>query len=433
MEAELAALARLVDRPAKPFVCAIGGAKIKDKIGFLQRLARARRRVLRRRRHGQHVARRRRRQRRHVRCATTISSRRGAFCRAIESVQRASAASDRCGRRARPRRRGRRARRSDRSRRRRNDPRHRPGDRAEHTRARSSARRRSSSTDRWASTSARRTATERAVVGEAIARATAAGAISVVGGGDAAAAAHMLGFAAKMTFVSTGGGATLEFLKARRFPESPHLSVRTILAGNWKMHKTAAETAAFLRRFPAAQSRRSRRRSRSSSRRRLPRFRSAAVRLRGTRVRLGAQTMHWELQGAFTGEISAPMLREFGVTHVILGHSERRAYCDETDHTVNLKVRTALEQGSRRSSPWARPSRSAEPANRRARRRADAWRVRRRCAQLRSPRVVIAYEPIWAIGTGENCDPAEADRVMATIRARVRRSRRLRRSSTAAA
>ena len=71
---------------------------------------------------------------------------------------------------------------------------------------------------RWASTSAPPTAAEREVVGEAIARATQAGAVSVVGGGDAAAAAHMLGFAGKMTFVSTGGGATLEYLEGKTLP-----------------------------------------------------------------------------------------------------------------------------------------------------------------------------------------------------------------------
>src|SRR5579864_2551434 len=109
--------------------------------------------------------------------------------------------------------------------------------------------------------------------------------------------------------------------------------IRTIVAGNWKMHKTAAQTNAFFDAFlPLAES--------------LPpeievvvappftAIAAASLRLRGTRVRLGAQTMHWELQGPFTGEVSAPMLREYGVTHVILGHSERRAYCDETDRTV---------------------------------------------------------------------------------------------------
>ena len=181
------------------------------------------------------------------------------------------------------------------------------------------------------------------------------------------------------------------------------------------MHKTATETAAFFDVFipltialsPAIEIVVA------------PPFTSiplASVRLSETRVRLGAQTMHWQLQGAFTGEISAPMLREFGVTHVILGHSERRAYCDETDHTVNLKVRTALEQGL---TPIVAVGETLEE---RKSGKTDA----RVMAQTRAafdgvPRgslavVVIAYEPVWAIGTGENCDPAEADRVMATIR-----------------
>ena len=148
------------------------------------------------------------------------------------------------------------------------------------------------------------------------------------------------------------------------------------------MHKTAAETAAFLDVFlpltatlsPAIEIVVA------------PPFTSipsASMRLRGTRVRLGAQTMHWELQGAFTGEISAPMLREFGVTHVILGHSERRAYCDETDRTVNLKVRTALEQGL---TPIVAVGETLDERKAgmtdAARRRADARRVRRSSTRL---------------------------------------------------
>ncbi len=197
------------------------------------------------------------------------------------------------------------------------------------------------------------------------------------------------------------------------------MSVRTIVAGNWKMHKTAAETAAFLDVFlPKAAA--------------LPEsveivvappfvsIPAASTLLRGTRVRLGAQTMHWELEGAFTGEISAPMLREFGVSHVILGHSERRAYCNETDRTVHLKVRTALEQGL---TPIVAVGETLDERNAGA---TDARVIEETRAALDGIgedqlfRVVIAYEPIWAIGTGRNCDPQEADRMMATIRACLR-------------
>jgi triosephosphate isomerase (TIM) len=192
-------------------------------------------------------------------------------------------------------------------------------------------------------------------------------------------------------------------------------AIRTILAGNWKMNKTAAETQAYLDVF-------------------LPRalllseaieiviappftaIPSAAHRLRGTRVLLGAQNMHWELQGAFTGEVSAPMLREFGVTHVIVGHSERRALFGESDRTVNLKVKTALATGL---TPIVAVGETAEE-------RAAGKCDERVTAQTRAAfegvardelaNVAMAYEPIWAIGTGNNCDPKEADRVMGLIR-----------------
>jgi triosephosphate isomerase (TIM) len=193
----------------------------------------------------------------------------------------------------------------------------------------------------------------------------------------------------------------------------------TIIAGNWKMHKTAREAAAFLDVFLPKVAK-------------LPSaieivvappftaIPAAAARLGGTRVRLGAQTMHWELEGAFTGEVSAPMLREFGVTHVILGHSERRTYCDETDRTVNMKVRTALAQDL---VPIVAVGETLD--ERKLGRTDDRVVAQTRAALDGVPRsalakLAIAYEPIWAIGTGENCDPAEADRVMATIRRCVR-------------
>jgi triosephosphate isomerase len=181
------------------------------------------------------------------------------------------------------------------------------------------------------------------------------------------------------------------------------------------MHKTAAETSAFFDAF-------------------LPRagglpveieiviappFTSiplASTRLRGTRVHLGAQTMHWERQGAFTGEISALMLLEFGVTYVILGHSERRAYCGETDHTVSLKVRTAIAQGLTPIVAVGETLQQREAGETDARVVSETLDAFSGIPPEDLAKVVVAYEPIWAIGTGRNCDPREADRVMGTIR-----------------
>jgi triosephosphate isomerase len=193
------------------------------------------------------------------------------------------------------------------------------------------------------------------------------------------------------------------------------LSIRTLIVANWKMHKTAAETAAFLDVFlPRARG--------------LPRaieivlappftsIPSASLRLHGTRVLLGAQTMHWELHGPFTGDVSAPMLREFGVTYVILGHSERRALCGETDRTVNLKVRTALAQGL---TPIVCVGETLGERNAGATDERVVSQTRAAFEDVASDelsKVTLAYEPIWAIGTGKNCDPGEADRVMAAIR-----------------
>lgn len=193
------------------------------------------------------------------------------------------------------------------------------------------------------------------------------------------------------------------------------MSIRRLVVANWKMNKTAADAAEYIDAFLAQLAS-------------LPpeveivlappftAIPASAARLQGSCVRLGAQTMHWELQGAFTGEISAPMLREFGVSHVILGHSERRAYCAETDRTVNLKVHTALQQSL---IPIVAVGETLE--ERRAGKADDRVVAQTRAAfdgigvdALRG--VAIAYEPIWAIGTGENCDPAEANRVMAMIR-----------------
>ena len=194
---------------------------------------------------------------------------------------------------------------------------------------------------------------------------------------------------------------------------------RRLIAGNWKMHKTAAETLSFFDVFlPLVSS--------------FPddvdvviappftALAAAAERLRGqTRIALGAQTVHWELQGAFTGEVSVPMLVEHGVRYVIVGHSERRAYFAETDLTINLKVKVSLAHGI---TPIVAVGETLDERDAGITDERVVTQVRaalKGVSPVQLSRVVIAYEPIWAIGTGQNCDAAEANRVMGVIRGSI--------------
>ena len=132
---------------------------------------------------------------------------------------------------------------------------------------------------------------------------------------------------------------------------------------------------------------------------------------------LGAQNMHFEDKGAFTGEVSPPMLQSFGVTHVILGHSERRHIFHENDELINAQVLAAVQ-----------PSHDADSVRRRdpagTRRRPTRSTVVLRQLQhglavikrRRRDRVVIAYEPVWAIGTGRTATPEQAQSVHGAIR-----------------
>jgi triosephosphate isomerase len=191
---------------------------------------------------------------------------------------------------------------------------------------------------------------------------------------------------------------------------------RPLIAGNWKMHKTVAETRALIRELRAAD---------------LPHdvdivvappftaLAAAHDELRESHIGLGAQTMNDATHGAFTGEISPVMLEELGVRFVILGHSERRMHCGETDAAVNLKVRAALAHGL---TPIVAVGETRdEHAAHRTRERVTA-QVRAAFAEVSVPdvmRCVVAYEPIWAIGTGLIDDPENAGDVIGEIRAAV--------------
>ncbi len=117
-----------------------------------------------------------------------------------------------------------------------------------------------------------------------------------------------------------------------------------LIAANWKMHKTPDETRAFFREFLPLVAGHSRDEVVV-----FPPYTSAAAAIeaaQGSNIAIGVQNVHWKADGAYTGEISAPMLLCLGVTHVIVGHSERRQYFGETDDTVNLRLKTALESGT---------------------------------------------------------------------------------------
>ncbi len=138
--------------------------------------------------------------------------------------------------------------------------------------------------------------------------------------------------------------------------------------------------------------------------------------LHGNRIRLGAQNVHWEDCGAYTGEISASMLTEMGVRYVIIGHSERRQYFGETDETVNLRLKAAQHHGL---IPILCVGETKQQRDAGETEQIIAAQLARDLVGIDQERLVIAYEPIWAIGTGETCEVTEACRVIGLIRAQL--------------
>lgn len=192
---------------------------------------------------------------------------------------------------------------------------------------------------------------------------------------------------------------------------------RPLIAGNWKMYGTRAETLVLL----------------SALKEKLtkniladreivvaPPFTSlttAAQLLTGSAIRLAAQNLHWEPQGAFTGEVSGSMLKELGCSHVIIGHSERRQYCGETDEQVARKIKTAQQNGL---TPILCVGETLEERESGATMTVIERQVRGALqGQERSAlaALVLAYEPVWAIGTGRTATPAQAQEVHAALRA----------------
>jgi triosephosphate isomerase len=191
-----------------------------------------------------------------------------------------------------------------------------------------------------------------------------------------------------------------------------------LIAGNWKMFKTVADTVKYVKEFrglvkdiddveivvaPPFQA-----------------VHAAAEAARNSNIAIAAQNLHWEREGAFTGEVSAPMIREAGAEFVIIGHSERRTLFGETDATVNRRMAAAFAAGL---TPIVCIGETLDQ-----RERAETFDVLDRqikqgldgLTSEQLAQLVIAYEPVWAIGTGRNATPAQAAEAHGHIRQRLR-------------
>jgi triosephosphate isomerase len=146
---------------------------------------------------------------------------------------------------------------------------------------------------------------------------------------------------------------------------------------------------------------------------------AAADKLKGTAVKLGAQNMHWEEKGAFTGEISPGMLKEISCDYVIIGHSERRQYFAETDDTVNKKVKSALQHGLLPIVCVGESLAQREEGTTMAWVLSQVEKALKDITSKQLEQIVFAYEPIWAIGTGKTASAADAQEVIGAIRKKI--------------
>ena len=190
---------------------------------------------------------------------------------------------------------------------------------------------------------------------------------------------------------------------------------KPLMAGNWKMHKTAAETAAFFDAFRPTSS--------HADVVICPPFvdlPAAIAAARGGPIEIGAQDVFWLTEGAYTGEVSAPMLAAIGCRWVIIGHSERRQYFGETDDTVLKKTIAAMAAGLK---PIVCVGERLEEREANATEAVCGAQFTQGIAPLDSAQfahIAIAYEPIWAIGTGKTATPEIAEAAHHFLRAAIR-------------
>lgn len=254
---------------------------------------------------------------------------------------------------------------------------------------------------------------------EAVAKAVAKSrATSIVGGGDSVAAIEKLGLAKRITHISTGGGASLEYLEGKVLPGVAALDDlrRKMIAGNWKMHKTVSEAVELAEDivmetngtlnevviFPPFTA-----------------LETVADAIDGKHVGYGAQDLHWEDKGAFTGAVSGSMIADICAEYVLVGHSERRTIFGENEKIVASKIIAAYRNGLKpmlcvgENLAEREAGKTARKINMQLK---SALRV---ISAEDAESLVVAYEPIWAIGSGKAATPEDALEVCTLIREKI--------------
>lgn len=254
---------------------------------------------------------------------------------------------------------------------------------------------------------------------EAVAKAVAKSrATSIVGGGDSVAAIEKLGLAKRITHISTGGGASLEYLEGKVLPGVAALDDlrRKMIAGNWKMHKTVSEAVELAEDivmetngtlnevviFPPFTA-----------------LETVADAIDGKHVGYGAQDLHWEDKGAFTGAVSGAMIANICAEYVLVGHSERRTIFGENEKIVASKIIAAYRNGLKpmlcvgENLAEREAGKTARKINMQLK---SALRV---ITAEDAENLVVAYEPIWAIGSGKAATPEDALEVCTLIREKI--------------
>lgn len=185
------------------------------------------------------------------------------------------------------------------------------------------------------------------------------------------------------------------------------------IAGNWKMYKTIAEAREFAAKFKTLYHGTDVKTAVFAP---FPQLALLTEQFKGTGIGVGAQNVHFEKEGAFTGEVSVPMLKEIGVEYCLVGHSERRQYFGETDETVNLKIKALLAENI---LPVVCVGENLQEREAGTEEQIVSGQIKTAFKDIcreDAVKITVAYEPVWAIGTGKTATPQQANQMCFCIR-----------------